>query len=209
VPKTVIFDFDGTIADTESLILEAYKEVSKWLKTPEVTPELSKRLKKMTAGQILKEFKPKWKLPLLIFAVRSILHKQTSKIKYFEGMEQVLKTLKKNYRLGILSSNSARLIQRFLKANGIEYFDFVVGERNLLGKGKRLLKLINKYNLDKHQTIYIGDELKDIAAAKTANIKVISVSWGLNDPKTLKEKNPEFFVQTPTELLNKINQTLV
>lgn len=208
VPKTVIFDFDGTIADTENLILEAYTQVSKWLKTPQITPELSQRLKKMTAGQILKEFKPKWKIPILIVAVRSILHKKTDQMKAFSGMTEVLKTLKKDYKLGILSSNSASLIKKFLKYNDLEYFDFVIGEKKLLGKGQRLQKLIQKYNLDKDQTIYVGDELKDIAAAKVADIKAISVAWGLNDPETLRANNAQFFVQTPTELLHKIQTTL-
>lgn len=208
MPKTVIFDFDGTIADTENLILEAYTQVSKWLKTPQVTPELSQRLKKMTAGQILKEFKPKWKLPILIFAVRSILHSKTEQMKPFKDMPEVLKSLKKDYSLGILSSNSAKIIQRFLKQNSMEYFDFVIGEKKLLGKGRRLLKLIQKYNLDNDHTLYVGDELKDITAAKIANIKPISVAWGLNDPYILMENNPEFFVKTPAELLEKIRTIL-
>ena len=92
-------------------------------------------------------------------------------------------------------------IKVFLKNNGLNFFGFIYTESNLFGKGRALNNLLIKHRLDPEETIYIGDEVRDIEAAKKAGIKIISVSWGFNSAKLLQKAKPDFLINKPKELL--------
>jgi phosphoglycolate phosphatase-like HAD superfamily hydrolase len=64
-----------------------------------------------------------------------------------------------------------------------------------------LEKAIKKYQLSKFETLYIGDEVRDIKAAKDAGIKVASVTWGYNFENVLTDNNPDYIVPRPEDLL--------
>ena len=50
----------------------------------------------------------------------------------------------------------------------------------------------------------MGDETRDVEAAKKANIKVVAVTWGFNSPEALAKENPDFLINHPSELLEVI-----
>jgi len=50
--------------------------------------------------------------------------------------------------------------------------------------------------------IYIGDEVRDIEAARAAGIKIASVTWGYNLESILTENKPDYIVTQPRDLLN-------
>ena len=125
-----------------------------------------------------------------------------SSVKIFPQIKYLLLKLKqKKFKLGILSSNSKENIENFLKANDLLIFDFIHSEKNLFGKGKALKSLLKKYNLKKEETVYIGDEVRDIDACRENGIKIISVTWGFNKNEILQLNRPDYLVNRPQEIL--------
>lgn len=202
--KTLIFDFDGTIADTLPHIIDiANDSYVKEYGIKKITKKDLERLKRKTPWQIMKEFKiPLYKVPFIVLKVQSLLHKEMNKVKIFPGMKSILIALKKkNMPIGILSSNSKKNVMAFLKKNNLNIFDFVHSESNLFGKDKALRNIIRRYKIKKEDVIYIGDEVRDIKACKKAKIPIISVSWGFNTYNLLKKYKPDYIIRKPRELL--------
>ena len=201
--KTLIFDFDGTIADTLTHIIAIANDYVKEYGINKITKKDLERLKGKTPWQIMREYKiPLYKVPFIVVKVQSLLHKQMNKVKIFPGIKVILKTLKKkNMSIGILSSNSKKNVMAFLKKNNMNMFDFIHSENNLFGKDKALRNILRRYKIKKEDVIYIGDEVRDIEACKKAKIPVISVSWGFNTYSLLKKYKPDYIIREPKELL--------
>ena len=82
-------------------------------------------------------------------------------------------------------------------------FDFIYSGTTF-GKSKVINKLLNQNNINPQQAIYVGDETRDIEAARKSNIRAIAVSWGFNSKELLAAQNPDFLIHQPNELIDVI-----
>lgn len=204
---TIVFDFDGTIADSMPVIIEIYKEMlpgKHSLDSVEVN-----KLKRMpiqkVAGYLDISF---WKAPFLLRRGRKLMHDRITSIEIFDGVVETLKQLKdRGYEMHIVSSNSTDNLNLFLNHHGLKSnFVEVKGISNLFGKTRAIKKLVKKHNLDTRETYYVGDEARDIISAKKAGLIMVSVTWGFNDAALLRDLHPDFIVDKPEELLNIFQQ---
>lgn len=201
----IIFDFDGTIADTLETIATLYNAIAADYNCNEVNYDDKERFRSMNTQNFLHECGiPLIKIPTLSIKIKKELKKEIKNIKPIPGMIEVLHKLKKlGFKLGVLSSNSVANINLFLQHNTLEnVFDFVHSGKNIFGKDKTLSKILSKYKIDKSNVIYVGDETRDIDALKRIKIPIIAVSHGFNSHEILKTKNPDYLVDNPEELLN-------
>lgn len=136
----------------------------------------------------------------MVYKLRKELKGRIDDVEIFEGMKPVLDELKENHHIGIITSNDREGIHKFLKNNNLTEFDFVYCKSSLFGKHKILEKIVKKKNLKKENVYYIGDEVRDIEAAKTAGVKIISVSWGYNSKKLLNKYEPDFIIDKPEDI---------
>ncbi|MFA5656167.1 MAG: HAD-IA family hydrolase [Dysgonamonadaceae bacterium] len=199
--KQIIFDFDGTLVDTFDVIKNiAINEYGEY----DIDFELFKH--KGAKGLLKKANIPRWKLPGMILNVTSKLRKSEN-IKLFPGIVDLLYSLKSNYKIGIVSSNSKDIIIDTLKKDNIEnLFEFVYSESSLFGKHLVLKKMCKKHNINPLDVIYVGDEDRDIIAAKKAGIKNIAVTWGFNSKEKLSRENPDYLVDSPMQILEVLPQ---
>src|SRR3989344_3405276 len=168
--KVVIFDFDGTIADSLPMHFNKIIDLAK---------------KRFSVDKKEKD-----------------LYLQIDKIKIFPGMAKLLKNLKENnYKIGILSSNMQRNVNKFIKINRLDFFDIVYCESNILGKDKTIKKMMKKYALKTEEIIYVGDEIRDIVACHKMGIKMIGVSWGLHTVEALQKNEVNYIAKKPHEIL--------
>ncbi len=203
--KTIIFDFDGTIADTLETIANLYNAIAADYNCKKVNYDDKEKFRSMNTQSFLRECGiPLIKIPKLAIKIKKDLKKEIKNIKPIPGMIEVLHKLKKqDFKLGVLSSNSVTIINLFLKQNTLDnVFDFVHSGKNIFGKDKTLSRLIAKYKLNRNNVIYVGDETRDIEALKRINIPIVAVSHGFNSREILKTKNPDYLVDNPEELLN-------
>jgi phosphoglycolate phosphatase len=202
--KLIIFDFDGTLADTLGALMRICNRLAPEFGYSQINDEQFANLKYLSSWEIIKFSKVAlWKLPFLIKRVKEEFPAEVRNVKLFPGVIEVLKTLKlQGYRLGIVSSNAEENIRALLHQNQIEHlFDFVTGA-STFGKGKAIDRLIKQYDCAKADVIYIGDEIRDIQAARSISIRVVSVGWGFNAPTALMDRQPDLLITKPLALIN-------
>ena len=133
------------------------------------------------------------------------LEKEMENIKFFPGVKKFLFDLKKEgYKLAIISSNRKENIDKFIKFNKLNVFDFVHGKTDIFGKAGYLEKFLKDFSLKKSEVIYIGDEIRDVEACKKVGIKMIGVSWGLHTIQALKRIGVDYIAKKPVEILKLI-----
>jgi phosphoglycolate phosphatase len=202
--KLIIFDFDGTLADTLGALMRICNRLAPEFGYQQIDEDRLANLKYLSSWEIIRFSKVAlWKLPFLIKRVKEEFPGEIRNLKLFPGVIEVLKTLKlQGYRLGIVSSNAEENIRALLHQNQIEHlFDFVTGA-STFGKGKAIDRLIKQYNYPKSDVIYIGDEIRDIQAARSISIRVVSVGWGFNAPTALMDRQPDLLITKPLALIN-------
>lgn len=200
--RMVLWDFDGTLADSMAVSLTIINRLAPQYRFKPITDPYSVR--KMTVRKFMKEHKIGFlKLPRVTKAFQQAMRHEIGKVQLYPGIIRVLKqTHAAGMRHAILSSNSPENIQACLQANGIaEYFEFTAGCFKLLGKARGIKRVIKQHKLTKKDVLYVGDEVRDVAAAHKAGIDVAAVSWGINDWSTLADAEPTHQVATPEELL--------
>ena len=201
----IIFDFDGTIADTMPNIIRIINEHAHEFGYKPFSPVDIEKFRGMRPKELIKELNiPFYKLPFFVKKIKDILNKDMLDVKVFSGMAEVLHELKKRgYILGILSSNSKENIEKFCENNNLLMFDFIHSEKNIFGKDKSLNNIIKKNNSKKEEMVYVGDEVRDIEACRKVGLDIISVGWGFNTPELLKKYNSNI-IDTPSQLLTSI-----
>lgn len=198
---TLIFDFDGTIADTLDAGVRIYNELAPKFGCRIVKDEERDGLRGKRPQEFLREYGIRfWNLPVILWRVRKALKREMSNLPIIPGMREVLLGLNADgFSMGIVSSNSVENIEVFLKANGLEgMFRFIHSGRTLFGKYRVLRKAMKHQGIE--LAVYIGDETRDIEAAREVGIPIISVGWGFNLPGVLEKMNPGRVIQNPEEL---------
>ena len=183
----IIFDFDGTLADSIGLGFDLVNSKAEELGYKRVERE---RGMELSALEIMKEAHISFfKLPKLVFYFKKLLNESFDKIKMIDGAAQLLSKLKaEGYKLGILTTNSAACVSEFLKKNNIDdYFSYIKTDVAMFGKIKALKQAKKQLKTD---FVYVGDELRDIEACKMAGVPIVSVPFGFNSARVLEKKNP-------------------
>lgn len=202
--RCIIFDFDGTLADTEELSLQIYNELAKEYRYNPIDHEELQRIKHMTFKEILALTQiPMRKLPKVLKLAQHRMKKQIHQVSAFDPeLKRRLSALKKDVELlGIITSNSRRNVSTFLKENAIDSFDFIVSSP-LMSKELKILGITKKYGLKKSDILYVGDETRDMEACKAAGVDFAAVTWGYNHPETLKDGDPKYIIENMEELLD-------
>jgi len=201
---TLIFDFDGTIANTLSAIVKLFNEHADEFHVRPLADKDVEDLRGMSNRDIIKKYQiPLIRVPSLVLWTQKKLHQRIDQVELFPGIRELILSLKdRNFRLGILTSNSRENVLKLLQARNLDIFDFIHTESTLFGKTRALLRLLKKHGLKNDEVIYVGDETRDIEACQNAGIAVIAVSWGFHRKELLRRKNPTYLVDLPHEIEN-------
>lgn len=205
--KVIIFDFDGTLADTIDILLSITNRLSVEFGFKSATKEELAELSNLTSWQLLKYSGISiFKFPLLIRTLKAELRNEIPHIQLFSGIKEVLLELKKRgFILGIITSNSRENVLSSMESNGLEgTFDFI-DSATTFGKHKIIYRWLKRENFNPEQVVYVGDEVRDIEAAKRTGIKVIAVSWGFNSQSALAAHYPDFLIEHPQQLIEIID----
>ncbi len=204
--KTVIFDFDGTLADSVELIVNLYNEhVSEFGYDPIVAQEFSE-LRRMSYRKAMRKKRVKiYYLPRIIVKLGREMRSRMDEVKPYPGIIKVLNDLQASgYRISVLTSNDLSLVTKFFKAHGFPKFDFIVSEKTLFGKEKAMRKIFKIYNITPDQVVYVGDEARDVTASRKARVKVVGVTWGIGGKEGFEKAMPDIEVNTTDKLFSAI-----
>lgn len=198
----MIFDFDGTLADTLPSIVAISNRLASEYGYQQVREEDIEALRGQRSREVLQRLQvPLLKIPALARRFKAELQKEIHLVAPFAAIQTVIDQLQQEYILGIVTSNSVANVNRFLEVNGMSCFAFVRSSAGLFGKGRVLNKVIREKHLIKSETLYIGDEVRDIEAARSCGIDTVAVTWGANTMDKLAQLQPRFMAHRPEELL--------
>jgi len=205
---TLVFDFDGTLADTMMAYGEAWNKVAAGMGLKQITPEEILFLRHRTPKEILNYLGLSLlKLPWVAKKMRGELNRIITELNDFPGIKEALARLNSfGYPLGILTSNSRENVEAFLKNRDLEWFDFIYSGSRIFGKSTILKFFLKKHGLTPREAIYICDEVRDIEAAQKVGLKVVAVSWGFNSGEVLAQECPEVLVHQPDELTQAVKR---
>ena len=205
--KNLIFDFDGTLADSLDLAIKLYNEIHHLYACPFFDSKNKETLRNLSIPELLKEYKISTaKALFLVFKVKKRLKSRLGDLKFFSGIKDLLIDLEsKNFSLYVLSSNSQSNLMTVLKREGVlSLFKAVYGGASVFSKDKKIKKLLKKEGLKIEESLYIGDELRDIKACQKISLPIISLSWGFNSREILEKSNPGMVVDSVEYLLEKL-----
>ncbi len=200
--KVVLFDFDGTIAATVQAGIDVFNEMAREQGFSEVTPDNIPMLREKGVRQAAQELGiPRLKIPMVVSRLRKGVQSRIAAIAPMPGMKQILLALKKSgCELGIVTSNSKRNVLAFLKNNQLEIFDYINAGSGVFYKARAIRHTVESNGLEDHEIIFVGDEIRDVVAARKNKITVIAVAWETNSKKGLEEAGADFVAGTPEEL---------
>lgn len=205
----IIFDFDGTIADTLELGMEVFNRIAPEYNFLPIGPEERELFRSTKPQELLETYGiSRLKLLTLTLRMRKEMKRHVSEMNLFPGMEAALKEISNaGYRTGILTSNSVVNVSRFLEINKLSgLVDFIYSGRSFLGKEKIIRKVLIHEQIPAGRVVYVGDETRDIEASRAAGIPVIAVSWGLNRRDLLASLSPDQIADKPEDLLHCVRQ---
>ena len=209
IKKLIIFDFDGTIADTLDSLISIINRLSSKFGYRKVNEEDVNRFRNQKPWDIFKSLNiPMFKLLFIGREVKTELNKEmeSSSIKPTINREILLKLKQDGYNLGILTSNSKDNVNKFLIKHNLDLFSFIYSVKNIFGKSKTMNNVLKFQNIKPGEVVYVGDEARDIEAARKSKVKIIAVSWGFNSKKILKEHSPDFLINKPKELVETLKR---
>jgi len=202
--KVVIFDFDGTIANTLDSIIDIMNNLSNEFGFRKIKEEDIQYLRGKKPKEILKHLDISlFKLPFVIRKVRREINSHIALLPPSVELLPVLRLLKENNcRIGIVTTNIEENVRKFLHANNLDQFDFFYTAKKVFGKDITISKILKDMGLEKSHVYFVGDEVRDIEAGKKAGIKTIAVSWGYNTKDALAKEHPDYLIDSPMELKN-------
>lgn len=144
-----------------------------------------------------------WQGPMLLFRGRRRMHAAIKNLKSFAGMPELIKKLHaEGHELFVLSTNSLSNVRYFLHEQKIhKYFLEIYGGVGVFSKAPALRSLLREQGVDIKQAVYVGDEMRDVEAAKSIGLRAVAVSWGFADRDNLKALKPAGLADTPEELM--------
>lgn len=200
--KYIVFDFDGTLVDSRSIIVSLYNELAVKHGYLLMNEDNLQHLRGMSIGERCKHLNvPLYKIPFLASAIIKKYKNSILQLKFNEGLEELLNSLtQNNINYAVLSSNSKKNIEQFFEMKRIVNTP-IYCSRSIFGKHVLLNKFLKEKHLKPSDILYVGDELRDIIACRKMGVKIAWVSWGYDNKQVLENNKPDYVVHNPAEIL--------
>ncbi|MCU0616872.1 MAG: HAD hydrolase-like protein [Gemmatimonadaceae bacterium] len=184
--RLVAFDFDGTLADSFAVFSRVFDEVARRFGVRQPGADEVEVLRGLPTQEVLRRLEvPMWRLPALLRFARTRMAAHAAEIACVAGVPSLLHRLSsRGVIVAVVSSNSESMVRTVLGASvsaHVHSFRCGVG---LFGKGARLRALVRRYG---GPAAFVGDEERDVAAARAARMLAVAVTWGYASAPALRD----------------------
>lgn len=190
--QLVIFDFDGTLADSFPWFVGIVNQVADKYRFKRIADHEIDTLRSYDAKHLMRRLDVSWwKMPLIARHVRSRMAQDIDRISLFEGVSDVLRHLSRSgVTLAVVSSNSEANVRRVLGPEMAALIAHYGCGASLFGKQAKFREILAKTGIPRERTLCIGDETRDILAAKSENLACGAVTWGFATVDALRAHDP-------------------
>lgn len=209
--KVIIFDFDGTLCDTRSNIIIAFRATMEHLGLEMRDEETCGATIGLTLRDGFKSMYPDFddaKIDYCVETYRQIFAERRKELMpdLFPGVKETLEALhKRGYRMTIATSRLTDSLMLFMRHHGIDhYFEYAVGSDSVTHHKPHpepALKTLAALNIAPSEAIMVGDMPVDIAMAHNAGIRAIGVDYGNATREELEAAEADWIVDSITKIL--------
>jgi phosphoglycolate phosphatase len=201
----VIFDLDGTLADSFPWFQRNVNDVADRFGFRRVTENDVEALRHASTREILDRLEvPLWKLPFIARHMRRLKTEQAASIPLFDGVGEMLMSLAKSgVRLALVSSDTEANAREKLGTSTALFADFDCAA-SIFGKPARFRRVLKRAGVGAAEAIAIGDETRDIEAARAVGIACGAVTWGYAAPSALKALRPDLVFERMADIAPKL-----
>lgn len=200
--KYILFDFDGTIADSKSVVLSVYNELASRRGYTKIEAHNIEKLRSLSIKNRCRELNvPVYKIPFIAAYVIQQYGKSLHRLTFNPGIEDLLASLaKEEMPYAILSTNAVRNISGFFQLQNLSCPEIYTSSK-VFGKHRLMKKFLKQKKLQPNEVLYVGDELRDIIACRKCGIPIAWAAWGYDAPEALTATPPDYVLNIPQDLL--------
>lgn len=209
---TVLFDFDGTVMDTNNVILMSWQHTFRSLLGREESEEKLVETFGEPLETTMKKFFPDIPIEKAVETYRSYHYDNFGEyIQLFPGMKELLHKVKAaGYKTGLVTSRLYRTTAQGLDKYRIaEYFDTIVTADDTTRHKpdpQPILLALQRLGSKASRSVMLGDTSYDILCAKNAGVRSVLVSWSLalgdKTQEEMGEAAPDHIIKAPQELFD-------
>lgn len=205
---TILFDLDGTIVDTNELIIQSFLHTLEGVTEPPFTREriiphmgfpLQEQLRFFSGLEEVDELAVKYR--------KFNLEKHDELVAEFPNVRETLAALKeRGLRLGVVTNKMRQTTLMGLKRCGLEAFMETIVAIDDVTRGKPdpepVLLALSRLQVSPDETLMVGDSQYDIVAGRDAGVRTVGVAWSLKGEEHLRGFGPDYMIHEMTDLLD-------
>lgn len=202
--KAVIFDFDGTLSNSGDWFLTVVDHLAKRFNFRHVDDGEVEMLRHKTTREVIGYLGiSRWKLPLIARYVRKLVAQNTHEIALFPGTGAMLEQLADSgIRMALVTSNAEANARAILGPVNAARFEFYAAGSSLFGKAPKFRKVLKQMRVRPHEVLSVGDETRDVDAAREVGMRTGAVLWGYAAEEALTALEPDVLFRSHQELLS-------
>ena len=206
--RLAIFDFDGTLADSLPWFRASFHDVIARFDLTPVTAEELEGMRGLSAREIMARLNVSmWQLPAIVSDMRKRKLAAASETSLFAGIPAMLSDLQRqDIKTAIVSSDSEASVRQVLGPTARLITRFDCGAA-MFGKHWKFRRVARRLGVKPLETICIGDEIRDIEAAKAAGMDSGAVTWGYALPGALQAARPTQLFHSIDEMMRRLTMT--
>ena len=204
--EAVIFDWDGTLADTREVIVISFQKALEEINC-QVSREYVERRIGIGAAETFREILRSANLSFDEKLIQKLVERKskveielTSQVKLFEGVRELLRTLKGKMKVGLASMNNHSVIEHMIRAMDLEKYFQAVLTAESISRSKPdpeiFLKTAFELKSNPEKSVVFEDSIFGVKAAKAANMGCIAVTTGVYFKQELEREKPSLIVKT-------------
>ena len=204
--EAVIFDWDGTLADTRQVIVISFQKALSEINC-KVSNEYIERRIGIGAADTFRDLLRSAKMQFDEKLIQHLVERKsqleielTNQVGLFSGAEELLEALHSKVKMGLASMNNRSVVIHLLKAKDLKkYFDAVLTAESISHSKpdpEIFLKTASNLKTSPEKCVVIEDSIFGVKAAKSANMGCIAVLTGVYSKVELEKEKPDLTVKT-------------
>jgi len=202
----VIFDFDGTLADSFPWAASVVNQYAERYRFKRIDPIDHAELRNYDARKLMRHLGVRmWRVPGMARDVRRRMAQEIHKIPLFPGTNEMLQALADaGMLLAMVSSNSEANVRAVLGPENVARFVSFNCGASVFGKAPKLKSVMKKCRVAPETALLIGDEIRDAHAAQKAGMAFGAVAWGYTNPDAMRALNPQEFFDSMSDIATQL-----